>query len=260
MKKLRKTFMSIAVSLSCIFAGMATMTTSIFAFPDEGYNVMTEESKVFTTNDEAYQYCLSHSKELASKYNIVIQYQVVYLSDKHFQSTFYAYNWNSSSTPSGSVVIDDIPTISTTVMKSIKVVTDVLNVRNEAGTNKSTVSWSPVTYGSVLDVYGYEKDANGTTWYSVQVNGQPGYVCADYVQDETNYTGVKDTTPDDNEKAFASGKTLLSSETRVFTDNDSAVAYAQNYGNTVSNRNGGKILYYYVSYAGKENFVLHFYY
>lgn len=259
MKKLLKAILAIGMSLSFVFTTLSFMTIPILAdesFPGSGYNVIPTESKVFKSDDAAYSYCQSHAWDLYYKLGQEIRYQVVYLGQSQYQATFYAYNYQDKDvtpTPTPS------PTDSTTPEMSVKVVVYELNVRKDASIKASLASWSPVADGMVLDVYGTKRDADNNEWKYVKMNGQEGYVFSSYVEKETYYTGIKDTTPDANEKAFANGKNKLEKETRVFVDNASAVNYANNFGAKISARNGGGLVYYYVSYAGPHNYVIHFY-
>lgn len=259
MKKIMKAILSAGLSLSCVLAGFSFFTTTVKAeetFPGKGYNVIASESKVFRSNDEAYAYCQSHAWDLYKKLGKEIQYQVIYLGQSQFQATFYAYNYQD-----GDLTPTPTPAPSTNApVMSVKITAYELNVRKDAGTSAQLADWGPLSAGMVVDVYDSKRDSDQTVWNYVKVNGQEGFICSTYTERESKYTGTVDTTPDANETAFAKGKTKLDKETRVFVDNASAVAYASNYGVTISNRNGGKLLYYYVSYAGPENFVIHFYY
>ena len=255
MKNLIKKCLAALMSSTLLLSGAMMVSTPICAqdsFPSPGYNEMTSEAKVFNTNDQALSYAKYYSYELYYKTGQVIEYQVTYDANGYC-AHFYAYGWkedssSSSTTPSA-----------TGVVKSEKILAYELAVRTDAGTQYSQNTLSPLVANMVVDVYESKQDSNGATWDHIKINGVDGWISSDYTQQITTYTGTKDTTADANEQAFASGKTLISSETRVFTDNNSAVAYAQNYGAFISNRNGGVLLYYYVSYAGADNFVLHFY-
>lgn len=54
-----------------------------------------------------------------------------------------------------------------------------LYVRSGAGTNNSIIT--SITRDTTVTILGEAKDANGTKWYKVSVNGRTGYVCAQYI-------------------------------------------------------------------------------
>lgn len=63
--------------------------------------------------------------------------------------------------------------------KTMKVTTDVLNMRSEASTNSSIVT--KLKKDDELKVIEETKDDNGTTWVKVDFNGQVGFVSKEFL-------------------------------------------------------------------------------
>ena len=66
-----------------------------------------------------------------------------------------------------------------TEKKTMKVTTDVLNMRSEASTNSSIVT--KLKKDDELKVIEETKDDNGTTWVKVDFNGQVGFVSKEFL-------------------------------------------------------------------------------
>ena len=66
-----------------------------------------------------------------------------------------------------------------TEKKTMKVTTDVLNMRSEASTNSSIVT--KLKKNDELKVIEETKDDNGTTWVKVDFNGQVGFVSKEFL-------------------------------------------------------------------------------
>ena len=75
---------------------------------------------------------------------------------------------NDSNKPEGS-----------TEKKTMKVTTDVLNMRSEASTNSDVVT--KLKKNDELKVIEETKDDNGTTWVKVDFNGQVGFVSKEFL-------------------------------------------------------------------------------
>ena len=67
----------------------------------------------------------------------------------------------------------------TTEKKTMKVTTDILNLRSEASTNSSIVT--KLKKNDELKVIEETKDDNGTTWVKVDFNGQVGFVSKEFL-------------------------------------------------------------------------------
>ncbi|MDU4571495.1 MAG: SH3 domain-containing protein [Finegoldia magna] len=67
----------------------------------------------------------------------------------------------------------------TTENNSMKVTTDVLNMRREASTNSNIVT--KLKKDDELKVIEETKDDNGTTWVKVDFNGQVGFVSKEFL-------------------------------------------------------------------------------
>ena len=63
--------------------------------------------------------------------------------------------------------------------KTMKVTTDILNLRSEASTNSSIVT--KLKKDDELKVIEETKDDNGTTWVKVDFNGQVGFVSKEFL-------------------------------------------------------------------------------
>lgn len=63
--------------------------------------------------------------------------------------------------------------------KTMKVTTDILNMRSEASTNSSIVT--KLKKDDELKVIEETKDDNGTTWVKVDFNGQVGFVSKEFL-------------------------------------------------------------------------------
>lgn len=66
-----------------------------------------------------------------------------------------------------------------TEKKTMKVTTDILNLRSEASTNSSIVT--KLKKDDELKVIEETKDDNGTTWVKVDFNGQVGFVSKEFL-------------------------------------------------------------------------------
>lgn len=66
-----------------------------------------------------------------------------------------------------------------TEKKTMKVTTDVLNMRSEASTNSDVVT--KLKKNDELKVIEETKDDNGTTWVKVDFNGQVGFVSKEFL-------------------------------------------------------------------------------
>ena len=66
-----------------------------------------------------------------------------------------------------------------TEKKTMKVTTDVLNMRSEASTNSDVVT--KLKKDDELKVIEETKDDNGTTWVKVDFNGQVGFVSKEFL-------------------------------------------------------------------------------
>lgn len=66
-----------------------------------------------------------------------------------------------------------------TEKKTMKVTTDILNLRSEASTNSSIVT--KLKKDDELKVIEETKDDNGTTWVKVDFNGQLGFVSKEFL-------------------------------------------------------------------------------
>ena len=66
-----------------------------------------------------------------------------------------------------------------TEKKTMKVTTDILNMRSEASTNSSIVT--KLKKDDELKVIEETKDDNGTTWVMVDFNGQVGFVSKEFL-------------------------------------------------------------------------------
>ncbi|MBS5967306.1 MAG: SH3 domain-containing protein [Finegoldia magna] len=66
-----------------------------------------------------------------------------------------------------------------TEKKTMKVTTDILNMRSEASTNSSIVT--KLKKDDELKVIEETKDDNGTTWVKVDFNGQVGFVSKEFL-------------------------------------------------------------------------------
>ena len=66
-----------------------------------------------------------------------------------------------------------------TEKKTMKVTTDILNLRSEAITNSSIVT--KLKKDDELKVIEETKDDNGTTWVKVDFNGQVGFVSKEFL-------------------------------------------------------------------------------
>ena len=66
-----------------------------------------------------------------------------------------------------------------TEKKTMKVTTDILNLRSEASTNSSIVT--KLKKDDELKVIEETKDDNGTTWVKVDYNGQVGFVSKEFL-------------------------------------------------------------------------------
>lgn len=66
-----------------------------------------------------------------------------------------------------------------TEKKTMKVTTDVLNMRSEASTNSDVVT--KLKKNDELKVIEETKDGDGTTWVKVDFNGQVGFVSKEFL-------------------------------------------------------------------------------
>ena len=66
-----------------------------------------------------------------------------------------------------------------TEKKTMKVTTDILNLRSEASTNSSIVT--KLKKDDELKVIEETKDDNGTTWVKVDFNGRVGFVSKEFL-------------------------------------------------------------------------------
>lgn len=62
------------------------------------------------------------------------------------------------------------------------VTADSLNVRTWAGTENPTCSFSPLKYGTEVDVCDSKEDRDGKEWYYIKYNNKHGFVSSSYVK------------------------------------------------------------------------------
>ena len=89
---------------------------------------------------------------------------------------------SSSSTSSSSSKVSTPTKLTESVAWNGIVTASSLNVRSWAGTENSTVSFSPLLSGTKVGVCAEIKADDGSSWYYIKYNGKYGFVSAEYVK------------------------------------------------------------------------------
>jgi len=88
------------------------------------------------------------------------------------------------------------PTVYAAETTTLTVTGDVVNVRSGAGTSYSKVT--TVERSAVFTSLGTAKDSSGKVWYKIEVSGQSGFICSDFVSAATTAASQTLTVTGDN--------------------------------------------------------------
>lgn len=109
-----------------------------------------------------------------------------YLYDKNMLSA--SSTTITITTPIEQVLKGEDNKLNTTIKQTGKITANLLNVRTWAGTENSTVSFSPLSKGTELGICDSIKASDGSLWYYIKYNNKYGFVSAKFIKTTTTKT------------------------------------------------------------------------